>query len=1015
MRNVFLTSKPRPEVLTGELREDMFAAKLKNVIEGIADPVYQDADAFFKNTFPTEGLTSLVREVCGRLSGQRPSSNAFIRLETAFGGGKTHNLIALYHIANGNTPDGVPGLVSQEIVPKSGSSWAIAGIVGNDMDPTNGLHHGDVTVRTIWGEIAWQIGGRPAYELVRNSDEQMVAPGTQILEMICGEKPTLIMLDELARHLRQGKAVTTANGNSNLADQTVSFLMALIDFAVSKPNVCVVLTLADSKDAFAEHTDEIHQAIQDSQRVSARQEFVLTPTGENEISKIVTHRLFESIDVSAAEEAARIYSEMFQELERKGIDLPVKTQRAEYRNEIYESYPFHPELLLTLNRKTSTIPNFQKTRGALRLLAMVVRDLWERKPEGTLLIHPHDVNLAISEVREDLTSRLGKAVFKSVIDSDIVSSLQGSKAHSTLIDENLWLHSGKPPYAKRIATNVFINSLTIDSSSGIELEELLLATLAPGDDPEHIRRTLGVMMAEERIEAAMACWYLHYNGKKYRFKTEPSLEMMVQQELSGIGRTGSKNAIDERIRGIWKSGNLQTIYRPEESGDLPDDSGKPKLAIIHYDSAATLSESEEIPDLVRKLYTYSGSSQSYRNYKNNVLFLVADSLKINRMVDVMRRHLALERLLDNTSIQMDLSEEQRKRLQAMKDSSDLNVRVSITSAYKFLYYPSDQSKDGSGLKRFELPPQDQGKVRREQAGVVLEVLKQLDEVITADSKAMAPAYLKDKAWISNRDEMSTQDLMREFSKRPALKILLDNDQLKKSIRMGVKNGTWIFYDSETDKSYGQGSAEPHIQLTESCFLYTEDKAKEVGIWPPKKTEDQAKQSVCPKCGNYPCTCEIPGFELHTQEAQKDFFTEVASPAKAIQSIIDKCIDAKITEISNLSITIDDHSHNPAQDMRALGLAIPQFPSGKYTVALKLNADYSDGEQFSVVFSGNTDRYRKIKQTVEAMVADAKDISNSIMKVSAVFPNRLNVQIGLQSVREILSSMGIGTVLVEAGK
>ncbi len=1015
MRTIFNSCIPRDEVLSGELRDEMFAAKLKNVIDGKSDPIYQDPDVFFRNTFATQGLITLVSEVCGRLSGSKPDSNAFIRLETSFGGGKTHNLIALYHLAKGHSPDGVEGLVKPDLLPGSESSWAVAGIVGNDMDPTNGVIHGDITVRTIWGEIAWQIGGKSAYELIRSSDEQMVAPRTQILDTICGDKPTLIMLDELARHLRQGLAVPTANGKSNLADQTVSFLMALIDFAVSKPNVSVVLTLADSKDAFSTETEDIHQVFIESQRVSARQEFVLTPTGESEISKIVTHRLFKSIDSASAAEVASEYSNMFTDLERKGIDLPAKAQRAEYRSEIIDNYPFHPELLLTLNRKTSTIPNFQKTRGVLRLLARTVRDLWNRKPQNTWLVHLHDVNLAVPHIKEDLTSRLNKSVFKSVIDSDIVSTLTGSKAHSTLIDESLWLGSGKPAYACRIATSVLINSLTIDASSGIEQEELLLTTLTPGDDPEHIRRTLGVMMAEERIEAAMACWYLHFNGQKYRFKTEPSLEMMVQQELSGIGRTISKNAVDERIRSIWQSRHMQTVYRPEEAADLPDDSGKPKLAIIHYDSASTTSDSNEVSDLVSKLFTYSGVSQSYRTYKNNVLFLVADSSKITRMVDVMRRHLALERLIGNSDLQSDLNEEQRRRLQSMRDASDLNVRISITSTYKFLYYPSDQSRGGSGLKRFELQPQDQGKVNRDQSVVILEVLKQLDEVITADSLTIAPAYVKAKAWISNRDVMSTQDLHREFSKRPALKILLDVDQLKKTVLLGIKNNTWIYYDAETEKAYGKESPEAFVKFTENDFLYTEDKAKEVGIWPPKQPAPQPQNEICPLCNNSPCTCVSPGFETPTKKSDPDSFSEVASPAKAIQAIIDGCLDAGVKEVSWMSITVDDHAHNPAKDMKALGLALPQLPPGKYIVNLQLNIKYENNENFNVSFNGTVERYRKIRQSIENMTTDASDLSNSSMRITGHYDNKVNVQQALQSVREILTSMGVGTILVEAGK
>src|SRR5690606_8118096 len=130
MQSIFEVCEPRPEVLSGELREEIFAARLRDVLESRADPVYQDAELFFDNTYPTEGLRVVLREVMGRLSGHNPDNNAIIRLETAFGGGKTHNLIALYHIASGYTPD-QSFLDSNFVLPAN--SIQIAGVVGTDL------------------------------------------------------------------------------------------------------------------------------------------------------------------------------------------------------------------------------------------------------------------------------------------------------------------------------------------------------------------------------------------------------------------------------------------------------------------------------------------------------------------------------------------------------------------------------------------------------------------------------------------------------------------------------------------------------------------------------------------------------------------------------------------------------------------------------------------------------------------------------------------------------------------
>jgi len=435
MLSIFRSCDPRTEVLSGELREEIFAARLQDVIEGQADAVYSNPGLFFENTYPTTGLTTLLNEALGRLYGAKPANNAVIRLETAFGGGKTHNLIALYHIASGHVPP--PHFLDAQLVPSPGAI-RIASIVGSDLDPTLGLQHGDATTYTLWGEVAYQLGGAQAYNLVRQSETDKTAPGTGLLNQVIGDAPTLIMLDEVARHLRAAKTVPSATGRSDLAEQTVAFLMSLFEFAASKERVVVVLTLADVDDAFGKETEELHQQIDrelaEAKRLSARLERVITPTAETEISAIVTHRLFRSIDRQAAAETARVYMDYYRTCLDHGGDLPQRVLRAEYGQEIEADYPFHPELLTALNRKVSTIPNFQKTRGALRLLAMAIRELWRHPDEEISLIHPFHLDLAHEGIVKDLTSRLDRPRFKQVIEADVVSALPGSRAHAQALD-----------------------------------------------------------------------------------------------------------------------------------------------------------------------------------------------------------------------------------------------------------------------------------------------------------------------------------------------------------------------------------------------------------------------------------------------------------------------------------------------------------------------------------------------------------------------------------------------------
>ena len=375
---IFEAASPRPDVLSGELRDEIFAAQLEEVVAGRADRVYQDPTDFFANTYPTGGLKTLLKEALGRIAG-KPTA-PIIRLETAFGGGKTHSLIALYHLAaNQARPIGVETYVDPDLLPQEPIRVAVA--VGNALDPAQGVDHGDVTTRTLWGELAYQLG---TFDHVAQADADRTAPGTGSLAKVFAGGPVIVMLDEVARYLEVADAVPV--GNSTLADQTTAFLMALLEYAASVDHVVAVYTLASSSDAFADQTERLIDkitALKESEAVSSRHEHVITPTGENEIAAIVRHRLFESVDEAAAKDTAHAYHAALVEQIDRNADLPSNAGQAGYATDIEASYPFHPELLTALNEKVSTIPNFQKTRAALRLLARVVRQLWAARPDRT--------------------------------------------------------------------------------------------------------------------------------------------------------------------------------------------------------------------------------------------------------------------------------------------------------------------------------------------------------------------------------------------------------------------------------------------------------------------------------------------------------------------------------------------------------------------------------------------------------------------------------------------------------
>ncbi|HKZ82401.1 MAG TPA: DUF499 domain-containing protein [Anaerolineae bacterium] len=1022
MQSVFDLCIPRDEVLKGELREDIFAARLKDVLDDKADPVYGDPVTFFENTYPTAGLKTLLNDALGRLIGKAAGKNAVIRLETAFGGGKTHNLIALYHVVSGNTPAKALSniLGKQTKLPQPGDI-VIAGVVGSDLDQSVGIDHPEDKVKTytLWGEIAYQLGGRAGYALAKESEENRSAPGTGLFEALVGDKPALIMLDEVARHLRAGLAVPTATKKSTLADQTVAFLMSLMEFAASKERCLVVLTLAGQADAFAKETDSLRQSLAEALKVSARQERVLTPTDEGEIPAIVTHRLFKSIDRKAAQPVLDAYAQYYRGLLEKSADLPQRAARAEYAREMQTAYPFHPELLTVLDRKTSTIPNFNRTRGALRLLAWTIRALWQSKPDGAWLIHPHHLDLAQSQIAEDLTSRLDRPLFKQVVEADIVSPKRGTLAHAQEVDQPL-VASGKPPYARRLATTMFLHSLTQGIASGVDPADLMLAVLEPdesggGDDPAVVSRAL-----ERLYDQA---WFLEYDGHRYRFKTEPSLNKIIADETGHVGLSKAKAEIEDRIKQIWKKGYFRPVYFPVEPDDVDDDADLPKLAIMHFEAVKVGAAEAAPPDLVRRIYEYTGAMESFRTYQNNVLFLVADGDQVDNMVNVARRYLAIGRIVGDASRLAEFNDEQKKALKKMQESAELDVRVAITKAYRYLYYPtSDAPKSQAYLRRETLPAQDQGDVEKDQTNVVLRVLRALKKVLTADDDLLSAAYVKSKAWDQNQQSMTTDDLRKAFARKIGLRILLDIGQLRKTIQNGVQTGVWVYYDAGEQFGYDKDTPPQHWRIGEDAILYVPEEAARLqirikGKWQPPVEGGKTATSLatCPVCGRPEdqCICgvEVPGRRTIPAKLQGQ-----GAVAQAFQKIVDECQEYGIARLRQVFIRIEGAGKQAAGELRAIGLAVPQFGKGRYGVELEVIAAFGSGanaESFRQEFKGGWDRYKRLKSVAESFGQEADELRVT-MRVGAEFEDGLEVDgQQFQTIRDVLVTLGVGKVVIEA--
>src|SRR5262245_35298650 len=401
---------PHADIRQGKFDPSTFAADLGTVLAGGGAVDYRDAVTFFGKTYLTAGLSRLLMDVLQRLGGSG-KAEAVIQLQTAFGGGKTHTLLALYHLFKKPAEVGKLPQV-KELVNAAGvkdiPSVSVACLVGTALN---------VSGRTFWGEMAYQLGGEKLYAEVAKDDARRIAPGTTLLGALLNKAgPCLILLDEILVYLVKAGGVKV--GDSTLRGNTLTFLQELSIAVANCPHAVMVATLTSQLAEFFEEGGEwVYESLE---KVLGRVEKVRQTVEGTEIYEVIRRRLFEGLgDPEQHKAAATAYWDMYKKL---GEDVPSPCREPGYRDRIIKACPFHPELIHVLYERWGTIPEFQRTRGVLRLLADVIAHLYQAK-DNEALIQSGSVNLGASAVRGELVKHTGSAsVYISVIDSDIYGS-----------------------------------------------------------------------------------------------------------------------------------------------------------------------------------------------------------------------------------------------------------------------------------------------------------------------------------------------------------------------------------------------------------------------------------------------------------------------------------------------------------------------------------------------------------------------------------------------------------------
>jgi hypothetical protein len=821
--SVIHACQPRSDVLQGGLTDAHFAAQLDRIVRTPGDyPAYGNPEAFFELTYPTKGLRELLQRTFGRISGARVpgGEHGLIRSETSFGGGKTHGLIAAYHLAKGARPANLIEFIDPSLLPER---CQIAALVGDSLDPVNGTLTDGRTAFTLWGEIGAQLGAH-AFEVLRQSDVERTAPSKDTLADAFAGAPTIIIIDEIAQYLRQ----LTSSGNEGvrrLAQALPVFLKNLLELAAGDSRVVVILTLASRLDAFQGETGELDELLREAQAnlegagretASVAGRFtsggsIVVPAEEAEIGEILKRRLFERIDTDAANRVALAFEQHYETLLTRGEQLPGGASKpASYAQSVATSYPLHPELIRVLDQRLGTIPNFQRARGALKLLAEVVSGVWGDQTH-TPILNVGDLHYESDHVLNHLTTGLGRGEFEQVARSDFASP----SSYAAQIDETRMI--GKDAITRRAASTVFTHSLELTNNTGAARQDVILGTLRPGESPDVLIEALNAL-----DESA---WFLDYENSRYRFRTEPNPNAIIAAAEKDFTKSRVHESMRHRVEEAFPTDRpIHVIHYPVGYQEVPDHPRQYRLVIMHYDNLTTRS-GERVPSALIEILDKTGASGAVRMNRNGLAFLVADRGELPNFEQRVRRDLAAQATVEDPARMQEFSDHVRKRIQAIADTTKLDARIALTRTFKHLYTPSSDRANGY-LRHEELSPQAQGDVKRAQTRVLLNHLQEQEKVRTA---APGIDYLRAKAWPNEEGRVSTDDLMAAFWRDHGLAVILDATILQTTIRKGVESGRWIYHDPSNAITGTSKTPPGSIRIAEDAYLYTPERAQEDGL------------------------------------------------------------------------------------------------------------------------------------------------------------------------------------------
>lgn len=954
---IFATCTPRPDVLAGAITEADFAADLALVIRGKAPVEYQDPARFFENTYPTRGLKNLLDNVCRRLSGAGGEAAAIFRLDTQYGGGKTHGLIALVHAAHGmKGVTNVAEFIAPALLPTE--TVRVAAFDGENADPLNGrTMDADTRAFTPWGEIAYALAGKGGYDRVRASDEGRVAPGAETIRELFGDAPTLILLDELSVYLRKVQNLAGSR------DQLAAFITSLFKAVESAPNAALVYTLAIGKDgrasdAYGNENEFISSRMAELESISARKATLLNPTEDDETAHVLRRRLFTSVDQQQVDAAVDTYRALWKQHESA---LSANATRPETVDAFRASYPIHPEVLDTLTEKAATLANFQRVRGMLRLLGRTVAHLWATRPTDAHAVHVHHIDLAYEPIRQEIVTRLQQGQYSPALKRDIAGEGDAPALAQEIDAEH---YRGIPPYATYVARTIFLNTLAFQERlKGISPEQLRYSMIAPAIDVSFVDD------ARKRFVTESA-FLDDRPGVPLRFMAEANLNQVVRSEEKQVEAGDVRAQLRDRIQQIF-AGSSGAVFNlvpfPGGAYEVPDEigDGRPLLVLLSHDAVAVGGVVDAVPHLVERMFKHKGADETApRGNRNNLVFLIADEGRKDEMRHRMVRRLALRSLRKPERL-AELAEHQQAKIRELESKSETEVAVAIQQCYRHVFYPSRAARINDsidlGHTAIDTPSSSAAPGAGQQQ--VVRVLRDLKKLRTTEDEPDSPTFIRDRT-VLRRGEVTTRALREEFRRDPALPMLVGDDVFIRGIRRGIEQGEYVY--RRGDLLYGPGDPHASIQIDEQAVVFTMAFATERGIWPRPATpapEPSATLGTTVDPGEPNVSVEVPV----PQPSPSTGLLAEGVLREALAQLWEKARARKLERLSTLQIKMYD-----ANDAFRLLAVMGSVPGAQKEAHIEGGYETAAGGSLEFAFTGPIVDAGPVKEFLEPQLRAAKE-------------------------------------------